>query len=94
VLPHSFALRGCSVYNSLFSCCFFSYRNFISFFVLSALVCISVRFAAFEVPDVFMCVCAYLGVTFRSRRVLLKYMFALQLSSFLLVFIYLCMLLA
>jgi hypothetical protein len=42
------------VCNFLFNCRFFLYRRLISVFILSVLVCVSVRFAASQVPVVFM----------------------------------------
>jgi hypothetical protein len=94
MFPHSFAFWICRLYNSLFKCCLFLYRNLISFFILSVLVCVSVCFAVSEVLAAFMWICAYFGVMFCLRQVLLKYIFALQLSNFLLVVIYFCMLYA
>jgi hypothetical protein len=55
---------------------------------------VSLRFAASEYLDVFMFILAYFGVILCIKHDLLKYIFALQISNFPLIFLYLFMLYA
>jgi hypothetical protein len=56
--------------------------------------CVSVRFAASELLDVFMLIFVYFGMILYARHDLLKYMFALHVCNFFLIFLYLLMLYA
>jgi hypothetical protein len=91
-LPHSLAAFMWIVYSSWLSLSFLLKRNLISFFTrrICALLAVTPTTGELFVNFKF----GYFGITFLARHCLLKYIWALDLSSLELVFLYKLMVLA